>query len=53
MRLTLLDGFRGYFLLFMTLTHASFVLHAELGYLSHHYLGWVEDAQGFSSSRAW
>ncbi len=47
MRLTLLDGFRGYFLLFMTIAHANVYLHTLLGKINHQYIGWVEDAQGF------
>ncbi len=47
MRLTLLDGFRGFFLLFMMIAHANGSFHAVLGAYNHHMLGWVEDAQGF------
>lgn len=47
MRLTLLDGFRGYFLLFMTVAHANVYLDTFAGKVNHHYVGWVEDAQGF------
>lgn len=47
MRLTLLDGFRGYFLLFMTVAHANVYLDTLLGKINHQYIGWVEDAQGF------
>ncbi|WP_186766639.1 OpgC domain-containing protein [Puniceibacterium confluentis] len=47
MRLTLLDGFRGFFLLFMTIAHVNGSFHAVLGAYNHHMLGWVEDAQGF------
>lgn len=47
MRLTILDGFRGYFLLFMMIAHVAGTLNAPIGALSHHSIGWVEDAQGF------
>ncbi|WP_102222705.1 OpgC domain-containing protein [Acidimangrovimonas sediminis] len=47
MRLTLLDGFRGYFLLFMTVAHVNVYLDTFIGKVNHHYIGWVEDAQGF------
>ncbi len=47
MRLTLLDGFRGFFLLFMMIAHVNGSFDAILGKYNHHALGWVEDAQGF------
>lgn len=47
MRYTLLDGFRGFFLLFMGIIHLNAIPRATLGKLNHHYFGWVEDAQGF------
>lgn len=47
MRLPLIDGFRGFFLFFMMITHAQGVLFAPWGVYNHHYFGWVEDAQGF------
>ncbi|ETX29841.1 OpgC domain-containing protein [Roseivivax isoporae] len=47
MRLTLLDGFRGFFLLFMMIAHMNGEFHAVLGQYNHHMLGFVEDAQGF------
>lgn len=47
MRLRILDGFRGYFLLFMMIAHVAGTLGAPIGALSHHSIGWVEDAQGF------
>ena len=47
MRLKILDGFRGYFLLFMMIVHVAGTLGAPIGALSHHSIGWVEDAQGF------
>ncbi|WP_164738172.1 OpgC family protein [Frigidibacter oleivorans] len=47
MRFVILDGFRGFFLLFMMIAHANAVLNAPIGRYNHHYIGWVEDAQGF------
>lgn len=47
MRLTILDGFRGFFLIFMMIIHTNMEFGAVIGKLNHHYLGWVEDAQGF------
>ena len=47
MRLTILDGFRGFFLLFMAVVHLDGVVDVTLGKINHHALGWVEDAQGF------
>ena len=47
MRYTILDGWRGFFLIFMVLVHTNEVFNAVLGKLNHHYFGWVEDAQGF------
>jgi hypothetical protein len=47
MRYPLLDGFRGFFLLFMMIIHSNEVLDTVLGKLNHHYFGWVQDAQGF------
>jgi hypothetical protein len=47
MRLPLIDGFRGFFLLFMMVTHAQGVLFAPWVVFNHHHFGWVEDAQGF------
>lgn len=47
MRLTIIDGFRGIFLVFMVVIHANEILKTVLGKLNHHYFGWVEDAQGF------
>lgn len=47
MRLTVIDGFRGVFLVFMMIIHANDVLRTTFGKLNHHYFGWVEDAQGF------
>lgn len=47
MRLTIIDGFRGFFLVFMMIIHSDTYLKTTLGKLNHHYFGWVEDAQGF------
>ncbi|WP_276946509.1 OpgC family protein [Haematobacter massiliensis] len=47
MRITIIDGFRGFFLLFMMIVHANMPLRVLSGKLNHHYFGWVEDAQGF------
>jgi len=47
MRYPIIDGFRGFFLLFMMIVHLNEALDTILGKLNHHYLGWVEDAQGF------
>lgn len=46
-RLDLLDGMRGYFLVFMTLNHLSFAGGYLLVKLNHGELGYVQDAQGF------
>lgn len=47
MRFSIIDGFRGFFLLFMGVVHINMVTDVNLGKLNHHYFGWVEDAQGF------
>ena len=47
MRYKILDGFRGYFLLFMSIVHIDGIVDVALGKVNHHWLGWVEDAQGF------
>jgi hypothetical protein len=47
LRLTVIDGFRGMFLVFMVIIHANGILKTTFGKLNHHYFGWVEDAQGF------
>ncbi|WP_162527160.1 OpgC domain-containing protein [Sphingomonas solaris] len=47
MRLSLLDGFRGFFLIMMMIVHADETLDTLVGKLNHHAFGWVEDAQGF------
>jgi hypothetical protein len=46
-RYPILDGFRGFFLIFMVIIHTNEDLKTLLGKLNHHYFGWVEDAQGF------
>ncbi len=46
-RLFILDGFRGYFLLFMAVVHFDGLIGSWLGKVHHQYFGWVEDAQGF------
>jgi hypothetical protein len=46
-RLSIVDGFRGFFLLFMGVAHFNSELETTLGKFNHHHLGWVEDAQGF------
>lgn len=46
-RLLTIDGFRGFFLLFMGVVHFNYVTHSILGKLNHHRFGWVQDAQGF------
>lgn len=47
MRYQILDGFRGFFLVFMTIVHVNLPLDSIIAKLNHHYVGWVEDAQGF------
>ncbi|MFT3968516.1 MAG: OpgC domain-containing protein [Sphingobium sp.] len=47
MRYQILDGFRGFFLIFMFIAHANEQLKTLIGKYSHHNFGWVEDAQGF------
>jgi hypothetical protein len=46
-RLLTIDGFRGFFLLFMGVVHFNYVTHSILGKINHHRFGWVQDAQGF------
>lgn len=46
-RLEVLDGMRGYFLVFMTLNHLTFNGGYFLVKLNHGELGYVQDAQGF------
>ena len=47
MRLKHLDGFRGFFLLSMTLGHIAFFIRSDVGVLTHHSNGFVDAAQGF------
>jgi len=47
LRISIIDGFRGFFLLFMMIIHLNLELDTTLGKLNHHYFGFVEDAQGF------
>ncbi len=46
-RYAILDGFRGFFLIFMAVSHFDGLLGSWLGLLHHKNFGWVEDAQGF------
>lgn len=46
MRIQLIDGLRGYFLIMMMMVHLTGV-QPFLSVFSHHKLGYVEDAQGF------
>jgi hypothetical protein len=46
-RLTILDGLRGYFLVFMFLNHLTFAGDYLLVKINHDELGFVEGAQGF------
>ncbi len=46
-RLTILDGLRGYFLVFMFLNHLTFTGDYLLVKINHGELGFVESAQGF------
>lgn len=46
-RLELLDGMRGYFLVFMMLNHLTFAGGYLLVKINHGELGYVQDAQGF------
>ncbi|WP_185984603.1 OpgC family protein [Aureimonas mangrovi] len=46
-RLDVLDGMRGYFLVFMMLNHLSFAGGYLLVKINHGELGYVQDAQGF------
>jgi hypothetical protein len=47
MRLQILDGLRGYFLVFMVINHLVFAGGYLLQRLNHAELGFVQDAQGF------
>ena len=46
-RLTIIDGFRGFFLLFMAIVHFGGLTGSTWARINHHKLGFVEDAQGF------
>lgn len=46
-RLEILDGMRGYFLVFMMLNHLTFTGGYLLVKINHGELGYVQDAQGF------
>lgn len=46
-RLRIIDGFRGFFLIFMGIVHFNDYTDSILGRLNHHRFGWVQDAQGF------
>ncbi|PZQ49252.1 MAG: hypothetical protein DI556_11920 [Rhodovulum sulfidophilum] len=46
-RFEILDGFRGFFLIFMAVAHFNGLLGSWLGRIHHKNFGWVEDAQGF------
>ncbi|WP_413203803.1 OpgC domain-containing protein [Rhodospirillum sp. A1_3_36] len=46
-RFEILDGFRGYFLIFMVVTHFQYRDGSIIGHLTHGSLGYVQDAQGF------
>lgn len=46
-RLEIIDGLRGYFLVFMMINHLTFVGGYWLLYANHNQLAFVEDAQGF------
>lgn len=46
-RLAVLDGVRGYFLVFMLINHLTFTGGSILLHMNHAELGFVQDAQGF------
>lgn len=46
-RYEILDGFRGFFLVFMAVAHFDGMLRTWLGTIHQKNFGWVEDAQGF------
>ena len=46
-RITVLDGFRGLFIVFMLLNHLSFSGGFALGWLNYSHLAFLESAQGF------
>jgi hypothetical protein len=47
MRIPIIDGFRGFFLIFMTITHLNALLHTKIGKLNFGALGWFDNAHGF------
>ena len=47
MRYDVLDGFRGFFLVFMVVSHVNALVHTTIGKLNHQYLVWINDAAGF------
>lgn len=47
MRISILDGFRGFFIVFMMVAHVNAEVNTMIGRINHHFFGWVEDAQGF------
>lgn len=46
-RIDVIDGMRGYFLVFMMVNHISFAATPLIKYLNHRYVFYMEDAQGF------
>ena len=46
-RIQIIDGLRGYFIVFMLINHLTFTGGYMLLYFNHAQLGFVEDAQGF------
>lgn len=46
-RYDILDGFRGYFLMFMLVNHLTFQGGSFLAHVNHAEFGYVQDAQGF------
>jgi len=47
MRITVFDGLRGFFLVFMTVNHLNAILHTLIGRITPGALGFVENAHGF------
>lgn len=47
MRYPVLDGFRGFFMIFMTVVHINMITGTTLGKMNHLYFGWGDDAHGF------
>ncbi|MEO8531647.1 MAG: OpgC domain-containing protein [Deltaproteobacteria bacterium] len=47
MRITIFDGLRGFFLVFMTINHLNAILHTMIGRVTPGALGFVENAHGF------